>query len=184
MAQVVVWDVAVGAGREDHAAAGQAIVLIGGDWPALYASASDLDESRANGGTESAVSDVRPMVPRLPVIPRSGEGVADGEWIEGKASHYGESYNGQPLGCGGGSYRSSDDSIVAVAPDRYGEWPCGTVFELCGSVGCIYAVRQDACPGCSRNHLDLSEAGVAAVCGAEVGTCAIRFRVVEESVTP
>ena len=109
------------------------------------------------------------------------EGV-DG-WIEGRATHYGESYNGLPLGCGTGDYRSENPRIVAVSPARYVEWPCGTRFEICGDRGCIEGERHDACPGCGRDHLDLSEAGIAAVCG-EVGTCAIRFRIVEESVTP
>lgn len=113
----------------------------------------------------------------------AGEGVADGEWIEGKATHYGESYNGSPLGCGTGDYRSDNPRIVAVSPARYAEWPCGTQFEICGDAGCISAERHDACPGCGADHLDLSESGIAAICG-EVGTCAIRFRVVKESVTP
>ena len=34
--------------------------------------------------------------------------------------------------------------------------------------------RQDACPGCGAGHVDLSEAGLAALCGLrwpEEGTC-------------
>lgn len=112
-------------------------------------------------------------------LPISTEGWVGDGWIEGIATHYGESYNGSNLGCGTGTYSSSNPDIVAVSPARYGEWPCGTVFEVCGAGGCIRATRHDACPGCSANHLDLSEAGIQAACGI-IATCEIRFRVVTE----
>lgn len=101
-----------------------------------------------------------------------GEGVIDGE-----ATRYGESYNGLPLGCGTGDYSSGDTDIVAVGPARYADWPCGTGFTICGSNSCILAHRQDACPGCGANHLDLSEAGIEAVCGPEVGRCEVTIEV-------
>lgn len=101
-----------------------------------------------------------------------------GDEIQGYATHYGESYEGQPLGCGTGVYRSVDAGIVAVGPAQYAAWPCGTVLRVCGAAGCVEAIRQDACPGCSPNQLDLSEAGIAAVCGgAEVGRCEVTITV-------
>ena len=49
-----------------------------------------------------------------------------GPVVGGVVTHYGVSYNGQPLGCGDGPYRSGDFSVIAVGPARYSEWPCGT----------------------------------------------------------
>ena len=81
-------------------------------------------------------------------------------------THYGESYDGQNMGCtGAGPYRSADPTIVAVGPSRYREWPCGTRLRVSGLGGSIDVVRTDSCPGCGHNHLDLSEAGIALVCG-------------------
>lgn len=104
----------------------------------------------------------------------AGEGL-----IHGHVTHYGESYNGQSLGCdGAGVYSSTEVSIVAVSPARYDAWPCGTVLRVCGDVECIRGVRQDACPGCAPNQLDLSEAGIAQVCGSEeVGSCEVTIEV-------
>jgi len=97
--------------------------------------------------------------------------------IHGWATHYGESFNGSVLGCGSGYYDSNDRSIVAVGPSRYDEWPCGTPLRVCGPAGCITATRQDSCPGCSENVLDLSEAGNELVCGAPPHTCRATIQV-------
>ena len=86
-------------------------------------------------------------------------------------THYGESYNGQVLGCGGGYYSSDNATIVAVGPGRASAWPCGTMLQICGPVSCALAVRQDSCPGCSPYVLDLSEAGIGQVCGAGTEVC-------------
>lgn len=150
--------------------------LGGGDWPQLYMSPPELDMDTAiDGGVP------REVVQRLQELP-----VSEG-WVDGKATHYGHGYEtgescGHPgtpcdLGCGSGTYSSSNTSIVAVSPTRYADWPCGTVFEVCGVSGCIFGTRHDACPGCAANHLDLSEAGITAVCG-QLGTCTIRFRII------
>ena len=85
-------------------------------------------------------------------------------------THYGVGYNGQPMGCGG-VYLSENPTIIAVGPDHYAEWPCGTFIVVCGPNGCIVGVRQDSCPGCSFGVLDLSEAGIEIVCGAGAGQC-------------
>jgi hypothetical protein len=86
-------------------------------------------------------------------------------------THYGESYNGYKLGCGIGAYASSNPTIVAVGLEREAEWPCGTLLEICGPGGCQVVSRQDGCPGCGAYVLDLSEAGIARVCGPGAGVC-------------
>lgn len=91
----------------------------------------------------------------------------DEAWV----THYGESFNGQQLGCDTGPYSSEDASIVAVGPSRYSEWPCGTLLRVCGPGSCIVAQRVDGCPGCGPNHIDLSEQGLSLVCGPGTGVC-------------
>ena len=96
------------------------------------------------------------------------------EAIRGRATHYGESYQGQTMGCGG-TYDTADPTIVAVSPDRYADWPCGTRLRVTGPAGTQDVVRTDSCPGCSGNWLDLSEAGHARTCG--IGTCEVTIEV-------
>ena len=98
--------------------------------------------------------------------------------IRGWATHYGESYQGGVLGCGTGYYDTGDADILAVGPSRYEEWPCGTKLRVCGPAGCITATRHDACPGCSPNVLDLSEAGNELVCGIPPHTCRVTLQLV------
>lgn len=86
------------------------------------------------------------------------------------ATRYGESYNGQNMGCiGAGPYRSEDASILAAPPARYSEWPCGTILRVCYADRCQEVIRKDSCPGCSRNHIDLSEAGLWYLCRDKCG---------------
>lgn len=100
------------------------------------------------------------------------------EAIAGHATHYGPSYNGQPMGCpGAGFYSSADPTIAAVGPARYAQWPCGTQLRLCGPAGCATVTRRDACPGCAPNVVDLSEAANSLVCGAPPHTCDITIEV-------
>jgi hypothetical protein len=101
-----------------------------------------------------------------------------GAVIYGYATAYGPSYNGQVLGCGTGYYASDDPTIMAVGPSRYADWPCGTQIQVCGPAGCIVVTRQDGCPGCYANLVDLSEAANAAVCGAPPNTCRVTLQVV------
>lgn len=95
------------------------------------------------------------------------QGAQQGLILHGHATHYGASYNGQPLGCGTGVYDSNDPTIAAVSPARYEEWPCGTELLVCGPGGCTIVTRQDACPGCYANLIDLSEAANRLVCATE-----------------
>lgn len=99
-----------------------------------------------------------------------------GEPIAGFATRYGEAYNGQALGCGGGHYSSADASIAAVGPEREAEWPCGTYLRVCGPAGCADVIRKDGCPGCSAYVIDLSEAGLWLVCGPGSGVCRVTIQ--------
>ena len=98
------------------------------------------------------------------------------------ATHYGESYNGSPMGCisPNGSrqyYDSNNPTILAVGPTRYAEWPCGTQLLITGPAGTIQVTRTDSCPGCSHNVIDLSELGNELVCGSPPHTCRVTIQV-------
>jgi hypothetical protein len=108
---------------------------------------------------------------------QSASVAAVGALISGHATSYGASYNGHSMGCGG-VYSSNDITILAVSPARYREWPCGARVQVCGPAGCIVVTRQDACPGCYANLVDLSEAGNAAVCGSPPHTCRVTLQLV------
>lgn len=108
------------------------------------------------------------LAPTYTPIPRSG--------FAGEITHYGESFNGQQMACGG-TYWSSDSSIAAVPyPSRNREWPCGTEFVVSGPAGSVRVVRTDSCPGCHHTQLDLSESGMMAVCGY-LGRCPVWIEV-------
>ena len=55
------------------------------------------------------------------------------------------------------------------------------ILALCGTLlaGCVVVERQDACPGCGPNVLDLSEAGNELICGAPPHTCRVTMQKVE-----
>lgn len=101
-------------------------------------------------GSSSSSTPTRPQLPEVQGgswqrAPSDGSGAT-----RGTATHYGESYNGRPLGCGG-TYWSSDPSIAATpwTRERGHLYPCGTVLRLSGPAGELVVVVQDACPGCS-----------------------------------
>jgi hypothetical protein len=123
-----------------------------------------LDEiaTQILGSTSLLVDNVQRSVGGLTPI-----GAIDGAWV----THYGESFNGQALGCSANPYASDDASIVAVGPSLGAQWPCGTVLQICGPGGCIMAEREDGCPGCGDYHIDLSEEGLLLVCGPGSGVC-------------
>lgn len=97
--------------------------------------------------------------------------------IQGQATHYGESYNGQTMRCGG-IYSSDNPNIAAVSPARYQEWPCGSKIQICGPAGCHTVTRTDACPGCYANLIDLSESGNRLVCGIPEHTCRVTIQLI------
>ena len=157
--------------------------------PALLYSAGErvsfmaaLERSVHTDGATARVAEVAATVETLPPGPPARPAAPApaplGPLIDGQATAYGPSYNGQVLGCGTGYYDSNDMTIMAVGPARYREWPCGTNVQVCGPAGCIVVTRQDACPGCYANLVDLSEAGNAAVCGSPPHTCRVTLQVV------
>jgi len=95
--------------------------------------------------------------------------------LKGYASAYHDMFTNKPMGCtGAGPYTPTDVTIVAVGPAMYDQFPCGTAIEVCGPKGCLSGVRKDACPGCQSYHVDLSKAGLTAVCGPNA--CDVRIR--------
>jgi hypothetical protein len=121
-------------------------------------------------GVTHSVSDVASYASVAPE-PAPPFYVPAGPTISLQVTHYGESFNGYGLGCGTGYYSSDNPTIIAVGPAREGEWPCGTPLQVCGPAGCIEAFRQDGCPGCTAYVIDLSEAGIAGVCGVDASVC-------------
>lgn len=117
-----------------------------------------------------------PVKDDAPVASPEPADAPEGFW--GEVTHYGESFNGLAMGCdGAGRYYSWDVGVAAVPwPSRDSEWPCGTRFVVSGPTGSIHVVRTDSCPGCGSNHLDLSEAGMLAVCGY-LGRCPVWIEV-------
>lgn len=97
-------------------------------------------------------------------------------WCCFVGTRYGESYNGKPLGCSPVSlpagrpdnlYHSVDSRILAASPAFYQEWECGKYLLITNLTNGrqLVVVRVDSCPGCGDLHIDLSEAGMAQLCG-------------------
>jgi hypothetical protein len=76
----------------------------------------------------------------------------------------------------------NDPTIIAVGTARDGEWGCGAFLSVCGAAGCITGTRQDSCPGCGRYHIDLSEAGMGRVCGADADVCDVTIQLMRRQV--
>lgn len=97
-------------------------------------------------------------------------------WCCFVATRYGESYEGRGMGCPGYTmpagrpdklYHSADSKILAAPPAFYKEWECGKYLLITNMSNGrqLVVVRVDSCPGCSDSHIDLSEAGMAQLCG-------------------
>lgn len=88
------------------------------------------------------------------------------------ATHYGESYNGQQMGCvGSGLYSSQNEHIIAVGYNS--PYECGDKLRVIGPIGSIDVWVVDTCPGCGPYHVDLSEAGIGKVCGWGTDICEV-----------
>lgn len=86
------------------------------------------------------------------------------------ATHYGPSYNGQTMGCGG-LYSSENSTILAVPMAMNSQIRCGQEFRITAPNGNVLIVnRSDTCPGCGNKTFDLSEAGIKQLCGYECDT--------------
>jgi hypothetical protein len=76
------------------------------------------------------------------------------------------------MGCSG-VYSSEDTTIIALGYNDLRRWPCGTHLVVTSPVGSVFVTVQDSCPGCdAHNMIDLSEAGLIAVCGS-LGGCEV-----------
>lgn len=104
---------------------------------------------------------------------------AQAQEMTGIATHYGASYDDgrHGLGCVGmGVYVGSDPTIAGVQyPEHDLLFPCGSQIEVSGPGGTIIVTRRDSCPGCRAQGklIDLSEAGIAAVCYPGASTCEV-----------
>jgi hypothetical protein len=98
--------------------------------------------------------------------PDAGQGT-DG-LVAGKVTRYADSLEGNTMACGG-QFDQGNPFIVAVGLEYDVAWPCGTELEICGSAGCTTGVRTDTCWGCTGAHIDMTRAGVDAVCGNQAG---------------
>lgn len=92
--------------------------------------------------------------------------------VRGPVTHYGISYQGQQMGCvGSGLYDTDNPVIIASSPQ--GQYECGDKIFVAGPAGTLVGYRVDSCPGCPPGHLDLSEAGIAQVCGPGADYCTV-----------
>jgi hypothetical protein len=134
--------------------------------------------SRALAPLPAEIAEVLPAI-AAPAVEAPPVLLPVGPQFRGWATHYGESFTGGVLACGTGYYQPTNATILAVGPSRNGDWPCGAMLHVCGPAGCTTVTRQDSCPGCGPNVLDLSEAGNELVCGAPPHTCRVTMQEVE-----
>ncbi len=94
--------------------------------------------------------------------------------ISAHATRYADSLEGNTMACGG-IFDQDNTFIIAVSLNYDKTWPCGTQLEVCGPASCIIGVRTDTCPGCPGADIDMSRAGLQAVCDNQ-GGCSVVIR--------
>ena len=114
-----------------------------------------------------------PTPTRTPADDPDEEVDADGP-VAANATRYADSLEGNSMACGG-AFDQDNQFVVAVSLAYDQAWKCGTQLEICGPGGCIVGVRTDTCPGCPGADIDMSRAGIDAVCGNQTG-CAVTIR--------
>ncbi len=114
-----------------------------------------------------------PMPTATPSRERDARQDPEGE-VEGYATRYADSLEGGSMACGG-AFDQDNEFVIAVGYEYDKAWPCGTQLEVCGPAGCTLGVRTDTCPGCPGGDIDMSRAGLDAVCGNQTG-CAVVIR--------
>jgi hypothetical protein len=102
--------------------------------------------------------------------PRQGPDLEPGPegFVAAKVTRYADSLEGNTMACGG-EFDQDNPYIIAVSLPYDTVWPCGTPLEVCGTAGCITGIRTDTCPGCPGADIDMTRAGVDAVCGNQTG---------------
>lgn len=157
----------------------QHLLRLSGSFEALAQSqlGEEVDESiRSSGASNISRSDHDGDHTHNRISPTAREGRGECCFI---ATRYGDgrlrpngtrepNFNGQSLGCSSrGTYSSTNPSILAAPQHRQQQWHCGTQLVVTNPANGVqlHVVRVDACPGCGANHVDLSESGIAILCG-------------------
>lgn len=96
----------------------------------------------------------------------------------GSVTHYGVSYHGQQMGCEGSGLYDTNNSWIIAAPKHSG-LKCGDLVYVSGPAGVNMGIVLDSCPGCRSTNLDLSEAGIARVCGLGADYCEVLWAKVQ-----
>lgn len=95
--------------------------------------------------------------------------------IQGWATYYHPSLAGNRMGCmNAGWYNPSDPSVAAVGRGFVLGYACGQPITIVGPAGVLTVTQTDTCGGCGPTHIDLSEAGIVAVCGGK-HSCSIQL---------
>ena len=131
--------------------------------------------------TSTAIATSTPTVTRTPSQGPDPDSGSDG-FVAAKVTRYADSLEGNSMACGG-EFDQDNPYIVAVSLAYDTVWPCGTPLEVCGTAGCLEGMRTDTCPGCPGADIDMTRAGVEAVCGNQTG-CDVVIRAQEQGTGP